>query len=67
MIIGICIGTRASAPRRIGNGLSDHSRHMLILAGSTAMNNATAAVAPNRRVRGATSRPAVASSATPEA
>ena len=40
---------------------------MLTLAGNTATNSATAASAPSRRVRGASSSAPVAASATPEA
>ena len=36
MIIGICSGSRAIAPIRMGSGLSFHSRTMFTLAGNTA-------------------------------
>ena len=61
-IIGICSGRRAMAPSRIGQGLPHHSRTMFTLAGNTATNNAIAAVAPSRRVRGTASSAAVPSS-----
>ena len=50
MIIGICNGSRASARMRIGHGLSHHNRHMLMLPGNTARNNAAAANAAKRLV-----------------
>ena len=67
MIIGICSGSRAIAPIRIGSGLSFHNRTMFTLAGNTPTKRATAASAPSFRVRGASSSAPVASSATPEA
>ena len=67
MIIGICSGSRAIATIRMGHGLSHHNRTMFTFPGNTAMNNATAASAPRRRVRGTATKAPVASSPTPEA
>jgi hypothetical protein len=67
VIIGSCIGSRASAAAFIGSGLSFHSRSMFRFAGNTARYNATAASAPARRVRGASNMAPTPTSATPEA
>ena len=67
MIIGTCMGRRASATAFIGSGLSFHSRSMLMFAGNTARYSAAAAKAPARRVRGTSSIAPTPTSATPEA
>ena len=67
MIIGSCIGSRASATAFIGSGLYFHIRTMFRFAGNTARNNATAASAPARRVFGTSSIAPTPTSATPEA
>ena len=45
--MGICIGSRAIAPIRIGSGLSFHNRSMFTFAGNTETNITTAASAPS--------------------
>jgi RecB family exonuclease len=67
VIIGSCIGSRASAAAFIGNGLSFHSRTMFRFAGNTARYSSAAASAPARRVRGTSSMAPTPTSATPEA